>query len=666
MDYHAGAEEYDSIVVNDITVDPRGGEGSWCRCEKLTDTTLRYYAVTENPSSSPRYALFKHKTTDTVLAGGEHEGRPVLKEWWVTVMQEGNPGTSQPSEPEPETPVQPDPETPVQPEIPTEPEQDGNIGSYLYSVGILSDLHICVDNDDNTLDTDDNWWDEGDFTRAMDLFKSDNNIKFIASCGDTIDSGSPKQGTPEDDSKEFVNIYDAPYWQIAGLRYFAPLGNHDFYGIFESRQGDTVRGDEYPNSECLAGYNVSRSLAEIQNNIGVSGRVDNIFVSGSGVNGVNPRARMFFDEVNDHIIYNRDGQPYGQGDINFFEYNGYMGLYKDQAGWSGSMLDSDNDYRFLPAAKATMKNYVNNNWNACKDNLSAWDQPHSRDCGYRNRYSKLNYWLKKGNDIFVFMSVDYGNDIWPITNDWHDRMIHARTIIDVTSDDPYIRRMVDYVSDTDYSNDDVPYNYQYYSPNTLIWLKEIIENNPTKKIYVFAHHFLPHKAGNSTGIPKTGWYKYSEITKAGILDSDNEAPSIQYNVGSNALSGIEFWFLNKLNNLYKNVIFFSGHSHISWENNNHFVNHDYEIVSPAYQNEYVYTQDNNTPQSTSGYTVALPSLSKPRFIDNTGNTNRRYNDAEYTIMEVYEKGVKIKGYKIKQNNQNVNNLLVEKTIKLIN
>jgi hypothetical protein len=34
-------------------------------------------------------------------------------------------------------------------------------------------------------------------------------------------------------------------------------------------------------------------------------------------------------------------------------------------------------------------------------------------------------------------------------------------------------------------------------------------------------------------------------------------------------------------------------------------------------------------------------------------------------MEVYEKGVKIKGYKIKENKKDVFELLVEKTIKLI-
>jgi hypothetical protein len=254
-------------------------------------------------------------------------------------------------------------------------------------------------------------------------------------------------------------------------------------------------------------------------------------------------------------------------------------------------------------------------------------------------------------------------------------MIHARKIIDVSTaaqnNDPYIKRMYEYVQGSGYTSADEPYNYQYYSPNTLIWLKEIIENNTDKKIYVFSHHFLPHKAGNSNGIPKNGAYMYSDISKAGVLDpctnGTNYAGSTA-NTGSNALTGIEFWFINKLNNTYKNVIFFSGHSHISWEVDGHFVNHDYNIVSPSKQNEYVYTKDNNTEKSTSGYTVALPSLSKPRYISNNESV-RRYEDAEIGVMEIYQYGVKIKGYKIKQNNTNVynaNNPLVNKTIILLN
>jgi hypothetical protein len=116
-------------------------------------------------------------------------------------------------------------------------------------------------------------------------------------------------------------------------------------------------------------------------------------------------------------------------------------------------------------------------------------------------------------------------------------------------------------------------------------------------------------------------------------------------------------------NTYKNVIWFSGHSHISFSSNANFDNHEYQIVSPSEKNEYVYTKNSLIPTKESAWCVSLPSLSKPRGIEN-GQSVRHYEDAEMGIMEVYEKGVKIKGYKIKENNQDVNKLLVDKSIKL--
>lgn len=512
-----------------------------------------------------------------------------------------------------------------------------DLGKYLYKVGLLSDYHICVDNDNNTSSKTDDWWDEDDFKTAMNKFVADPDVKFIAGCGDVLESGSPKLATPEDDRNEFYNMYDVPYWQVAGLRFFTPLGNHDFYGIFESRNGDTILPERFTNANSISGHNT-----------GVNDRIGKISIGDQGINGIVPgRGRIVFDAPDNKVHTN------GQGDMRFFAYNAYIEMYKDAAKYKKDLTPSEN--RFSDEATSTMKKYVLDNWNNCKDDISGWNKDRK---GMRNAYSKLNYWLQKDNDIYIFLSVDYGDDVWSINNEWHDRMIHARTIINLNTDDPYIKRMKEYVSDTEYSSADEPYNYQYYSPNTLIWLKEIIENNKNKKIYVFTHHFLPHKSGNSNGVPQNGAYQYSDINKAGDLIATG------LNKGSNSVTGIEFWFLNKLQNLYKNVIWFSGHSHISWEVDGHFDNNDYTIVSPSAQNKYVYTKATSIPKSKSAWTVSLPSLSKPRFINNN-ESQRLYEDAEMGIMEVYEKGVKIKGYKIRENNKDSNVLLAEKSIKLI-
>lgn len=527
-----------------------------------------------------------------------------------------------------------------------------DLGKYLYSVGLLSDFHICKNN--NSISENDekkdenaekNWGDEKDFKRAMNLFVADKNVKCVMGCGDvaeaqTNDDVKHPEATCDVDYAEVKEIYDVTYWQVAGLRLFTPLGNHDFKGLFESRYGDEITGQK--NTETIAGYNMS-----------VKDRISNLWPTGQKINGIVPgRGRIVFEPEKGKVIGS------GQEDMNFFAYNAYVDLFVKQSGYAGKSVWDNNINGISSEAIKVTKNYVNNNWDACKDNLSGWN-----DTGLhgRNIYSKLNYWLKKDNDIFIFLSVDYGNDTWGVISGWHDRMVRARTILDLNIDDPYVKRMKEYVSDTAYGKTDEPYNYQYYSPNSLIWLKEIIEQNTDKKIYVFTHHFMPNRVGNGVGRPKDGNWQYAVIHPDGEKDAREGGI---YNNGSNALTGIQFWFISKLMNSYKNVVWFSGHSHISFSSGANFDNHDYAIVSPGEKNEYAYTKASSTPTRKSAWCVALPSMSKPRNIVN-GQSVSRYQDAEMGIMEIYERGVIIKGYKVREDNKDVNKLLVEKTIQLI-
>jgi hypothetical protein len=167
--------------------------------------------------------------------------------------------------------------------------------------------------------------------------------------------------------------------------------------------------------------------------------------------------------------------------------------------------------------------------------------------------------------------------------------------------------------------------------------------------------------GNGVGLPINRNWFYSDIHPA---DEKDSREGNLYPVGSNALSGIEFWFFSKLLNENKNILMFSGHSHISWSADAAFDNHDYAIIQPKVKTNYVYTKASNTPTAESGWTVSLPSMSKPRQIVN-GQSVRRYQDAEMGIMEIYERGVKIKGYRVRSDNQDVNELLTEKEIVLI-
>ena len=626
LDYTKGDSEGDSLYVNNITIQK---QSNWCKCEIIGNGhALKYTALEDNPTNEERVTYFEHKTTDELLVAGPNVGKLAMKSWIVTVKQKANP-TINNEEPKEQ-----------------EKEETGNLGKYLYSVGLLSDLHMCKANDNATPnDTSDDWGDEEDFKACMKVFVNDKNIKFISSCGDiaesqTNDDKKHPESTAETDYKQFTEMYDVPYWQVEGLRFFSPLGNHDFYGIFESRAGDTITKKK--NTECISGYNA-----------GVQTRIGN-WVTGQQINGIVPgRGRILFELENGKSTAN------GQADMNFFSFTDYADLYAKKGGYTGSSLWDSKKGGISDEAIKLAKSYINNNWNSVKDNLTMWNDGGGHG---RNGYSKLNYWLRKGNDLFIYLSVDYGNDIWGIKEGWHDRMIHARQIINLKEDDPYIKRMKEYVNDTDYSSADEPYNYQYYSPNTLIWLKEIIENNTDKKIYIFSHHFMPNRVGNSNGIPQDGGYNYAVISKAGELTSEG------INKGSNTLTGIEFWFINKLMNLYKNTIWFTGHSHISWDVNANIDNHEYEIVSPSRQNAFVYTKANNNPKKISAYSVSLPSMSKPRYLSKDGKSSRMYDDAELGIMEIYDNGVKIKGYKVREKNKTVfnkNNPTIEKTIILL-
>ena len=586
-------------------------------------TTVGYPRISDQQGGTVHVydAVIHEDTTHFIVSIGD-EGEPDLA-MTSDIGQLWCPVTVVKDEPTPEPTPTPTPE----------PDKK-DLGKYKYSVGLLSDFHICKDSDE--------WGDEKDFKRSMDLFVEDKNVKCVMGCGDiseaqTNDNVKHPEAVCDVDYKELEDMYDVPYWQVAGLRLFQPLGNHDFYGLFESRRGDSITGKK--NSETTIGYNS-----------GVFTRLA-LWPTDQKINGIVPgRGRIVFD------LESGKSDPIGQADMNFFSYNDYVDLYAKKGGFTGSVWDSAKGGISDEAIRCA-KQYVSSHWDEVKDKLTMWNDGGSHG---RNGYSKLNYWLGKDNAIFPFLSVDYGNDVWPINDKWHDRMIHARTIIDINSDDPYIRRLVEYVQGTGYSEADRPYDYQYYSPNTLIWLKELVENNTGKMNILFMHHFVTNRTGNGVGLPKDGNWQYADIHPA---DEKDPKEGNIYPVGSNALTGIEFWFFTKLLNEHKNLLICHGHSHQSFREEN-FDNHDYKIVSPSERNKYAYTKASETPIAESGWTVALPSMSKPRQIVD-GQSVRRYEDAEMGVMEIYEKGIKIKGYRVRKDNKDVMELLVEKDIKLL-
>ena len=300
----------------------------------------------------------------------------------------------------------------------------------------------------------------------------------------------------------------------------------------------------------------------------------------------------------------------------------------------------------------------------------AWDKQY---VATRTNQSKLSYWWQKDKDIYVFLSIDYGDT--PLPGTW-GVMARAMNLLDMS--DKYVVEMENYVSDTTYDKDkDKLFNYQFYNPNSLIWLKDIIENNTDKRIFVFTHHFITHKAGN--GVTYNGKSYYSE-KRVWPYSSDEQIQKKVY-AGSNSLSGLEFHFINKLNNKYKNVTWFSGHTHYQWEDSSYdaclnFCNQDFEFVLPTGDEvtplvddtstlvDYKrYTRVSDTPKGECGYTIHIPSLSKPTSMSDNAHL---YKASQGGIMEVYENGVKILGISFKKNDSDhyENKVVVTKEIYL--
>ena len=384
-------------------------------------------------------------------------------------------------------------------------------------------------------------------------------------------------------------------------------------------------------------------------------------------------------EPEDYAAFHKTYQDYAYGPtagkLRLFTAIGnhdFLQLYTIQDGQptlEGWMAQTKYNFDFFTGEDNAANFIPPNNPNGQKDMYffeydGAWNQ---QRVGDRNVFSKLSYYLPKGNNIFVFLSLDYG--IKPRKAD-----ARASNLLDM--DNKYVKQMKSYVADTSYNEaKEQKYNYQFYHPNALIWLKDIIENNPDKHIFVFTHHFITHKAGN--GVPYNGKVFYSS-RRVWPYTTD---PTIwaKYYSGANSLSGLEFHFINKLNNNHKNVIWFSGHTHFLWENAQYdeclaFCNKEFDFVQPT-GNETtpltdniqsvpdlkLYTRVNDEPKGESAYNVHIPSLAKPTDM---GTDQGLYRASQGGLMEVYENGVRIYGLSFKKEDANnyENKVVVTKEI----
>ena len=249
---------------------------------------------------------------------------------------------------------------------------------------------------------------------------------------------------------------------------------------------------------------------------------------------------------------------------------------------------------------------------------------------------KSSYWFEvpikdtNKSDIYVFLSVNYDNDDSTATKI-------------LTSESSNIQPLIDYVGFMPSK-----YNLQLYDNLTLIWFKNLLEQFSNKRIFIFTHLFFVHKAGSNN--IDNGYYHYG-----GINDRWRMGETSAY-----CPCGIQFEFLNKLNNEYKNTIWFTGHSHTKWnwqtiDPNININNNEYNIYRPDdndFINDMQYLRKSNDPISKTGFNVHLPSTCRPLKL--SSGYDVAGEDSEGAIMDIYEDYVDIRGIVFKDSNEYTN------------
>ena len=140
-----------------------------------------------------------------------------------------------------------------------------------------------------------------------------------------------------------------------------------------------------------------------------------------------------------------------------------------------------------------------------------------------------------------------------------------------------------------------------FSDAELSWLSNKLEEHKNKRVFLFVHYY------------------YGETGNANHIVSIHKPISNQT-------------FINLITN-YKNVIYFSGHTHLAF-----------------YLQQY--GKDNNVKMASDiCHRVHIPSGSKPRksSTGEEGSYSNYFEGSEGILMEVYKKGILLKGINFETN-----------------
>ena len=141
-----------------------------------------------------------------------------------------------------------------------------------------------------------------------------------------------------------------------------------------------------------------------------------------------------------------------------------------------------------------------------------------------------------------------------------------------------------------------------FSNEELSWLETKLSSYTNKRVFLFFHYYC------------------SPVGNANNLDNDNLAKT-----------GQALTFRNLMNTYKNNVIYFSGHSHLTYK-----------------LQELVSTANISLATDTMPIRVHIPSTGRPRILSD-GTITHNYVGSECAIMDVYSDYIVIKGYDLSLN-----------------
>lgn len=558
-----------------------------------------------------------------------------------------------------------------------------------YKVGLASDLHL--DSTESVVDvaTDDNTTEgyaEGtgnvstsaqsykDIENALTYFKG-KNVAFVGSCGDV---GHNNKADYCDQAHNNVGADNTnPFVKSDGTNLLDASGNQYYHKLYESPQSGFAklyRDILYSGNTHIRFHTC---LGNHDNNNIMNANVK----YGSAAGTSNPRnfaavkALRFQFKRDDYLETCENDLGWLSSYYRFKA--GFPSADANATSESAYLLEGDNIA--IEEGGGYVRSGSSGNYTYAAGENGKYNDANGSS-SISSEFGKFSYFFTQGSDIFVFLSPFYGQDksrANASVADDVESFINPMNLLDYTGYNAstdygpaytshlpkrysfIVRQEVEKANiGYDYSKEG-GYDYQMFRSSDLLGLEKLLEANPNKRVFIFTHYFFPNLSGNGN---------QSKAGQTGDAGYRYSAGNIRRNYRSRAMGGVQFWFLEMLRRKYPKTVWFSGHSHLQWEDAKtwedpylNFANGIFPIktASGNYDNtgedKLVYTRTSNTPTGSGGMAVHLPSLSRVAKIFNFNNNEVYYltnKASQGAVMEVYDTGIAIREIVFKRQGEN--------------